>query len=68
MHLMGNDGIVALVPVRPVELLGPVDFYPVLESVAVSDMTVNDKLGRIVPDDIKVGGEEVGKKTAPTCV
>jgi hypothetical protein len=44
--------------------LAPIDLHAVLEAVAVANMAVDDKLRRIVPDDIKVGGQKVGKETA----
>ena len=66
IDLVGNNSVVTLLPVRPVQLLGPVDFDAVLEAVAVANVAVDDKLRRVIPSDIKVGGEQIGEKPTPT--
>lgn len=59
---MGDDGIVALLPVRSVELLGPVDLHPVLQAVLVADVAVDNEFCRIVPAKMKVGERSWVKK------
>ena len=68
VYLMGDDGVVAFFPVRSVKLLRPVDFHAILEAVLVSNVAVDDKFGWVVPDDVKMGLQEICKKLAPTCV
>jgi hypothetical protein len=68
LYLVGDDGVVAFFPVRSVELLRPVDFHTILKAVLVSNVAINDKFGWVVPDDVKMGSQEICKKTAPTCV
>jgi hypothetical protein len=65
---MRNDSVVALIPVRTIEFLAPVDLDPILQSVLVSNVSIDDKFGWVVPDNIKMGSQEICKKTAPTCV
>jgi len=54
VHLMGNDSVVALVPVGTIEFLAPVDLDPVLQSVLVSNVPVDHKLGWVVPDNMEM--------------
>lgn len=68
VHFMGDDRIVAFVPVRTIELLAPVDFHAILEAMLVPNVSIDDKFGWVVPDNVKMGSEEICKKTAPTCV
>ena len=68
VYLMGDDGVVAFFPVRSVELLRPVDLHTILEAVLVSNVTVDDKFGWVVPDNIEMGLQEICKESAPTCV
>ena len=68
VYLMGDDGVVAFFPVRSVELLRPVDFNAILKAMLVSNVTVDNKFGRVVPNNIEMGSQEIRKKTAPTCV
>ena len=65
---MRDDSVVALLPVRSVELLGPVDLHPVLQAVLVADMAVDDEFCRIVPAKVKVGGKKPGKKSSAAFV
>jgi hypothetical protein len=62
VYLMGDDGVVAFFPVGSVELLRPVDFYSILEAVLVSNVAIDDKFGRVVPDDVKMWREEGAEK------
>jgi len=39
-----------------------------LEAMLVPNVAIDDKLGWVVPDNIKMGSQEICKKTAPTCV
>ena len=55
VHLMGNDSVVALVPVGTIEFLAPVDLDPVLQAVLVPNVSVDDKLGWVVPDNMEMG-------------
>ena len=68
VYLMGDDGVVAFFPVRSVEFLRPVDFHAILEAVLVSNVSIDDKFGWVVPDDVKMGLQEICKESAPTCV
>ena len=68
VYLMGDDGVVAFFPARSVELLRPVDFHAILEAVLVSNVPVDDKFGRVFPDDVKMGLQEICKESASTCV
>ena len=68
VYLMRDDGVVAFFPVRSVELLRPVDLHTILEAMLVPNVSINDKLGWVVPKYIKMGSQEIYKKTAPTCV
>ena len=68
VYLMGDDGVVAFFPVGSVELLRPVDFYTILEAVLVSNVAIDNKFRWFVPGNIKMGSQEICKKTAPTCV
>ena len=68
LYLVGDDGVVALFPVRPVEFLVPVDLYSILQAVLVPNVSIDDKFGWVVPDNIKMGSQEICKKTAPACV
>ena len=67
-HQMRDDSVVALLPVRSVELLGPVDLHPVLQAVLVADMAVDDEFCRIVPAKVKVGGKKLGEKSSAAFV
>lgn len=67
-HFMGDDRIVALVPVRTIELLAPVDFHAILQAMLVPNVSIDDKFGWVVPDNVKMGSQQICKKTAPTCV
>ena len=55
VHLMGNDSVVALVPVGTIEFLAPVDLDPVLQSVLVPNVSVDHKLRWVVPDNMDMG-------------
>ena len=55
VYLMGDDGVVAFVPVRSVELLRPVDFHAILEAMLVPNVSIDDKFGWVVPDNVKMG-------------
>ena len=55
VHLMGNDSVVALVPVRTIEFLAPVDLDPVLQAVLVPNVSVDNKLRWVVPDNMEMG-------------
>ena len=55
IYLVGDDRIVALLPVGTIEFLAPVDFDPILQAVLVTDVSIDDKLGWVVPDNIKMG-------------
>ena len=68
VYLMGDDGVVAFFPVRSVELLRPVDLHTILEAVLVSNVSIDDKFGRVVPNNIEMGLQEICKESAPTCV
>jgi len=68
VHLMRNDSVVALVPVRTIELLAPVDLDPILQSVLVPNVSIDDKLGWVVPDNMEMGSQEICKKLATTRV
>jgi len=68
VHLMRNDSVVTLIPVRTIELLAPVDLDPILQSVLVSNVSIDDKLGWVVPDNIKMGSQEICEKLATTRV
>ena len=68
VDLMGNDSVVALVPVGTIEFLAPVDLDPVLQAVLVPDVSIDHKLCWVVPDNIKMGSQEICKETAPTRV
>jgi len=68
IYLVGDDRIVTFLPIRSVELLAPVDFDPILQAVLMSNVSVDDKFGWVIPDNIKMGSQEICKKTAPTCV
>ena len=52
---MRDDSVVTFLPIRSVEFLAPVDFDPILQAVLVSDVPIDDKLGWVVPDNIKMG-------------
>jgi hypothetical protein len=65
---MGDYGVVAFFPIRSVELLRPVDLHTILEAVLVSNVPIDDKFGWVVPDDVKMGLQEICKESAPTCV
>ena len=54
-YLVGDDRIVALVPVRTIELLAPVDFHAILEAMLVPNVSIDDKFGWVVPDNVKMG-------------
>ena len=54
VYLMRNDSVVALVPVRTIEFLAPVDLDPILQSVLVSNVSVDHKLGWVVPDNMEM--------------
>ena len=54
-HFMGDDRIVALVPVRTIELLAPVDFHAIFEAMLVPNVSIDDKFGWVVPDNVKMG-------------
>ena len=68
VYLVGDYGVVAFLPIRSVELLRPVDLHTILEAVLVSNVTVDDKFGWVVPDNIEMGLQEICKESAPTCV
>jgi hypothetical protein len=68
VHLMRNDSVVTFFPIRSVELLRPVDFHTILEAVLVSNVAIDDKFGRVVPDNMEMGSQEICKKLAPTRV
>ena len=68
LYLVGDDSVVTFLPIRSVELLAPVDFHAILEAMLVSNVSIDDKFGWVVPDNIKMGSQEICKKTAPTCV
>ena len=64
LYLVGHDGVVAFLPMRSVELLRPVDFHTILEAVLVSNVAVNNKIGRVVPDDVKMRREKIAEEVA----
>ena len=64
VYLMGDDGVVTFFPVRSVELLRPVDFHAILEAVLVSNVAVDNKFGRVVPDDIKMRSKKIAEEVA----
>ena len=68
VHLMGNNSVVALVPVRSVELLRPVDFHAILEPVLVTNVSIDDKPGWVIPDNMEIGSQEICEKLAATRV
>ena len=55
IYLVGDDSVVTFLPIRPVEFLAPVDFDPILQAVLMSNVSVDDKFGWVVPDNIKMG-------------
>jgi len=59
LYLVGDDGVVALVPVRTIKLLAPIDFHAILEAMLVPNVAIDDKLGWVVPDNIKMGSQEI---------
>ena len=64
VYLVGDDGVVAFFPVRSVELLRPVDFHAILEAVLVSNVAIDNKFGRVVPDDVKMRSEKIVEEVA----
>ena len=55
IYLVRDDSVVTFLPIRSVEFLAPVDFYSILQAVLMSNVSVDDKFGWVVPDNIKMG-------------
>ena len=68
IDLVGDNSVVTLLPVRTIELLAPVDFDAILKAMLVPNVSIDNKFGWVVPDDVKMGLQEICKESAPTCV